>query len=87
MTRVEYIINDDFLDNETKVSAESQGYLRELIRCKDCEHRPAIIYENEIGRLNLRFPDGVCPCQCDDPFYSWMPSDNWYCGNAKRRER
>ena len=36
MTRAEYIIDDDFLDDETKMSAKSQGYLWELIRCKDC---------------------------------------------------
>lgn len=56
------------------------------IRCKDCEHRPTRKYEDGREGFNLRFPDSMCPCQCDDPFYNWMPSDNWYCGYAKRKE-
>lgn len=32
----EWIIDDDFLDEETKLSADGQGYLTELVRCKDC---------------------------------------------------
>ena len=38
MTRTEYIIDDDFLDDETKMSAGSQGFLWGLIRCKDCKY-------------------------------------------------
>lgn len=34
----EWIIDDDFLDQETKSSADGQGYLTELVRCKDCKH-------------------------------------------------
>ena len=32
----EYIILDDFLLDEVMSTASAQGYLRELIRCKDC---------------------------------------------------
>ena len=32
----EWIIPDDFLDEDTKLSADGQGFLYELIRCKDC---------------------------------------------------
>ena len=32
----EWIIDDDFLEEEIKMSAESQGHLHRLIRCKDC---------------------------------------------------
>lgn len=35
----EWIIDDDFLDEETKSSADGQGYLTELVRCKDCKYR------------------------------------------------
>lgn len=35
---IEWIIDDDFLDEETKLSADGQGYLKKLVRCKDCEH-------------------------------------------------
>ena len=35
---IEWIIDDDFLDEETKLSADGQGYLKKLVRCKDCKH-------------------------------------------------
>lgn len=34
----EWIIPDEFLDYETKMSADGQGYLTELVRCTDCKH-------------------------------------------------
>ena len=58
---------------------------QELIRCKDCKHRPKRIGEGTQG-FNLEFPDWECPCQCDDPWYNWMPEDDWYCGNGERKE-
>lgn len=51
----------------------------ELVRCKDCIHRP------KKKKDYLEFPDGVCPCQCDDDWYDWMPDDNWFCGNGDRK--
>lgn len=33
---MEYIILDDFLPDEVISAANAQGYLRELVRCKDC---------------------------------------------------
>lgn len=58
----------------------------ELIRCKDCKHRPRRIEENGGNRFNLEFPDYRCPCQCDDPWYNWMPDDDWFCGNGERKD-
>ena len=56
----------------------------ELIRCKDCKHRP--IGGHEYNHT-LIFPDERCPCNCfDDNWYSWMPDDNWFCGNGERKE-
>lgn len=54
----------------------------EIILCKDCKHRPT---RNGDGWID--FPTERCPCQnADDFYYSWMPDDNWFCGNAERRE-
>ena len=64
--------------------AEKRG-LKELVRCKDCEHRPTKPEKYENG-FDLEFPDGKCPCQCDDGWYSWYPSDDWFCANGKRAE-
>lgn len=57
----------------------------ELIRCKNCKHRPFINGEYENG-FSLEFPTNRCPCQCDDGWYNWMPHDDWYCANGERKE-
>ena len=55
-----------------------------IVRCKDCKHRPVKPDDYETG-FDLEFPDGKCPCQCDDGYYSWYPNDNWFCANGERR--
>lgn len=52
-----------------------------VIRCKDCKHRPT-----GEDRDDLEFPDDKCPCKCEDYWYSWKPSDNWFCGNGERKD-
>ena len=84
----EYIIDDDFLDNETKMSAKSQGYLWELIRCKDCKHRP---HKDERGNVVPPEEDeelSLCPCVDDgDWYYNYIPKDDWYCANGEPKEK
>ncbi len=69
-----------------------KGYvLPELIRCKDCKHRPKIDQEDvkndTVDGFSFEFPDDFkCPCRCEDPYYNWMPKDDWYCGNGERKE-
>lgn len=60
----------------------------QVIRCKDCKHRPKRLEDGEGEGFNLEFPDDnfKCPCQCDDGWYNWMPADNWFCGNGERKE-
>lgn len=60
----------------------------EIVRCKDCKHRPERLEEGKGEGFNLEFPDDnfKCPCQCDDGWYNWMPDDNWFCGDAERKE-
>lgn len=59
----------------------------ELVRCKDCIHKPRIASETgDVGDgFDIEFPDGRCPCQCSDEYYNWMPYDDWFCGNGERR--
>ena len=52
-----------------------------VVRCKECKHRPK--YD---GPNRLVFPDEVCPCQCDDLYYTWMPPDDWFCADSERKE-
>ena len=57
----------------------------ELIRCKDCTHRPTKPAQYKNG-FDLDFPDDKCPCKCADDYYSWYPADTWYCANAERKD-
>lgn len=56
------------------------------VRCKDCVHRPSRIPGATDGRegMNLEFPDDWCPMQCEDPWYSQMPRDDFFCGWGSR---
>lgn len=92
MTKKEFIIEVNCADEGDIVLWKTpQGWLpsipvkKELIRCKDCKHRPVINGEYENG-FSLEFPTYRCPCQCDDGWYNWMPDDEWYCANAERKE-
>lgn len=62
----------------------------EIIRCKDCKHKPYpsdnYNYDNGDCGFEIIFPDYRCPCQCDDGYYNRIPDDDWFCGNAERRE-
>lgn len=57
----------------------------EVIRCKDCKHRPVDTVGNGDG-FDIEFPDYVCPCQVEDPYYSWVPKDDWFCPDGERKE-
>lgn len=59
-----------------------------VVRCKDCKHRPIDTGGHNYGQ-DLFFPDedNVCPCQCGDQWYSWMPGDDWFCANGERVEQ
>ena len=53
----------------------------EVVRCRDCKHRPT-----RREGFAITFPDYRCPCQCEDCWYNWYPDDNWFCANGERRE-
>lgn len=52
-----------------------------VVRCKDCIHRPT---GEEME--DLEFPDNRCPCRCEDYWYSWKPSDDWFCPYGERKD-
>ena len=54
-----------------------------VIRCKDCKHYPV---GGDQYEHTLEFPDEMCPCYCEDKWYSWRPRDNWFCANGERKE-
>ena len=55
----------------------------EIVRCKDCKHRPTMPEDGEEVQ-DLEFPDDVCPLQCGDRCYNQEPADDWFCANGER---
>lgn len=82
MTEREFIVESGMGASATAM--ELAGF-PELIRCKDCKHRPIVPNDHTDG-FDLKFPDCKCPCQCDDSWYSWYPEDNWFCANGERKD-
>ena len=59
----------------------------EIVRCRDCKHRPTQTEPPKTYGFSIEFPEGSkCPCQCDDGFYSWYPNGDWFCANGERKE-
>lgn len=77
MTGAEYIIDDDFLDDETKMSAEAQGYLWELIRCKDCKY----YYAEGCDECVLMNANSIIASINNKRWYS-----DFYCAWGERKE-
>ena len=60
--------------------------LKDVVLCKDCAKRPILSRPGSTSVFDLReSTNGWCPCLCDDPYYSWMPVDNWFCGEGVRK--
>ena len=76
-TMSEYIVRETGYPGAVK-----QEVVGELVRCKECKHRPS----GDGANHNIEFPDDLCPCQCEDFWYSWIPSDDWFCADGERRE-
>ena len=70
-------------DNWIPLNVGAVNAQPEIIRCKDCKHRP--LDDEDTEGSGIEFPDEICPCQCDDYWYSWRPDDDWFCANADMR--
>ena len=73
----------------------------EVVRCKDCKHRPAFRYYEDGNRyvegpryqetlkngLTVTLEDTGCPCVNGwDSYFSYVPKDDWFCANGERRD-
>jgi hypothetical protein len=60
---------------------DGRKVMREVVLCRDCKHRAKYAEgrEDDCTGFALDFPDSVCPCQCEDGWYSWRPADDWFC--------
>ena len=61
-----------------------QAEVAPVVRCKDCVHAPFPGEDNE-GFL-VEFPDEICPCHCDDGWYSWRPAPTFFCARGEVRK-
>lgn len=68
---------------ETWVDLIPTADVLEVVRCKDCKHKPKHPPGYDYGHY-LEFPDDICPCQCDDPWHSMKPEDNFFCAKGER---
>lgn len=74
-------------DREQYEQGYCAGYAHreiEIVRCKDCKHKPKL--QQGRNRIYLDFPDDICPLQCDDPWFSQKPDDNFFCAKGERNE-
>ena len=90
----EYIVKADFITEGDELVLPD--IVSELIRCKDCKHRP---HKDKYGhivppRVQVGVYDGepeydddmACPYVCDDGWYSRVPGDEQYCDRAEPKE-
>lgn len=66
--------------------------VNEIIRCKECVHRPIMELSKSLNVQFIKAPkiediydDFTCPFLCDDTYYSRMPKDDFFCGYGERR--
>ena len=58
-----------------------------VARCRNCKHRPTDNRDSDdMTGFAIEFPDGKCPCQCEDGWYNWYPGDDWFCADGERRD-
>lgn len=58
----------------------------EVVRCKDCKHRPIDTQEEGNG-FDYEFPEEYgCPGYCDDGYYSQRFKDDFYCAWGERAD-
>ena len=55
-----------------------------VVPCKNCKHRPHDKRGHGVSE-DLVFPDDVCPLQCDDPWYSKYPEDDFFCAKGESK--
>jgi hypothetical protein len=58
----------------------------EVVRCKNCKHRPVVVNPSRPYGFGLAGPgsdpfgrDETCPYLCDDGYYNRMPDDDGFC--------
>lgn len=76
-----------FINNViNEVAKVSSDNLVEVVRCKDCKHRPIDTQEEGNG-FDYEFPEEYgCPGYCDDGYYAQRFDDDFYCAWGERKD-
>ena len=81
MAKIE-VIHEKVIGSDGRINYLYGG---ELVRCKDCIHKPTT--KGRDYGCDVDFPDEDCPFFCeDDEYYNRMPpNDDFYCGYGERK--
>lgn len=67
-----------------EVAKVSSNNLVEVVRCKDCKHRPKKV-GNEGNGFDYEFSEEyACPGYCEDGYYAELFDDSFYCAWGER---
>lgn len=59
--------------------------MAEIVRCKECIFRPTT--KGDMYGTDVVFPyEGMCPLECEDPYYNQMMDGDFFCANGERRD-
>lgn len=88
MSENEFSVNEFIVRETGYPGAIKQEVVGELVRCRDCKHRPIkgdgnIVYAPDDSD---GWDDDTCPCLCEDCYYNWMPDEDFFCGKGERRD-
>lgn len=79
LSRFAGLLHDDTITRLQMVAMKLPSAQPEIIRCKDCKHRPT--YPEAYGaEINGKW------CYWCELIHSWKP-DDWFCADGERREQ
>lgn len=97
----EYIvpIDDDSSNYDEMFVGHIREYGIEIVRCGECRFKPIEEEYTHKIRDKYGFPEKIwvetivkspvdfspCPCIQDDEYYSWVPDDDWFCANGRKK--
>lgn len=72
--------------------------MTEVVRCKDCKHRPYLAKRKYDGKTVIFRPlklegalyedeeDETCPFLCSDSYYDRLPPDDFFCAYGEVKD-
>lgn len=77
----------------TRMNAIPAADAVEVVRCKNCKHRPVVVDRSHPYGFGLAGPgsdpfsrDETCPYLCDDGYYNRMPDGDGFCNLGEGKD-